>query len=111
MFQLWHRLIEVINLSPRFVMSLLEEEYHSRVRDRWGESIFRDVVNTSDFAISTEFNIGEQHSHIANTRRSSLYYCNLEKLPIQNEGLFPSSEAHPIIFEEIIIRENHKPLG
>ena len=40
-------------------MSLLEEEYHSRIRDRWGESIFRDVINTTDFAISIEINIGE----------------------------------------------------
>ena len=63
-------------------MSLLEEEYHHRVRDRWGESIFRNVVNTIDFAISTELNIGEQHAHIASNRRQNLYYCNLKKLPV-----------------------------
>ena len=72
-------------------MSIVEEEFQSRVRERWGESIFRDVINTNDFTIGTELNIGEQHLHIATSRRANIYYKHLEKLPIQDEGLFPNS--------------------
>jgi hypothetical protein len=37
------------------------------------DSIFRNVVETTDFALPSEENIGESHKHFANTKRATKY--------------------------------------
>ena len=51
---MWHKLLELINVSPRFVQDFLQEAFEDRIRAKWGENIFRDVQTTQDFAIPKE---------------------------------------------------------
>ncbi len=41
------------------------------MRDRWTESIFRNIVPTAHFALPTEENIGELHKKTAKTKRAN----------------------------------------
>jgi hypothetical protein len=74
LFQLWHKVIEVVTINPKFVCELLHFEYEEKMRERWGENIFRNVVHTKDFAFPSEENVGETHKKIAKSRRSNTYY-------------------------------------
>ena len=71
MLILQHKLIEVIKISPRFITEHLKIEYEEKMRDRWGESVFRQVIPTSDYALPSEENIGETHKKFAKTRRAN----------------------------------------
>lgn len=66
-----HKLIETLRLSPRFITEHHHFDYRERMRDKWGESVFRNVVPTSDFALPSEENIGETHKKFAKTRRGA----------------------------------------
>jgi len=44
------------------------------MRDKWGDSVFRNVLSTSDFALPSEENLGETHKKFAKTRRANLLY-------------------------------------
>ena len=37
--------------------------------------------------------------------RKKQYYQNLEPLSVEDQNMFPKSNIHPIIFEEIYIKE------
>jgi len=83
------------------------------MKERWGESIFREEVPTNEFALAIEANAGEQHKIIASQMRKKFYYQNLEKLVIEDLNMFPKPEYHPIIFEQIYCLNSskafHKP--
>ena len=42
------------------------------MREYWGEHIYRTIVETEDFALPSEENVGEIHKQIAHQRRQSL---------------------------------------
>ena len=42
------------------------------MREYWGEHIYRTIVETRDFAIPSEDNVGEIHRQIAQQKRQSL---------------------------------------
>ena len=68
---MWHRLLDLINVNPRFVTEFLEESYQDRIRMKWGEHMFRDVQITPDFvAVPNMQNVGELHKKIAKKRRA-----------------------------------------
>jgi hypothetical protein len=75
MLILQHKLIEVIKIAPRFLTEHHHYEYNDRMREKWGDSVFRNIVTTSDFSLPSEENIGETHKKCAKTRRgaNSLY--------------------------------------
>jgi hypothetical protein len=70
---LWHKVIELIQISPRFIKEYLNAEFEEKMRERWGESIFRDVVPTPDFSLPCEENIGETHKKVAKSRRANFF--------------------------------------
>jgi hypothetical protein len=74
MLILQHKLIETIKISPRFITEHHHYEYNEKMRERWGDSVFRNVIGTSDFSLPSEENIGETHKKIAKTRRANLLY-------------------------------------
>lgn len=41
------------------------------MRDKWGESVFRNVISSRDFALPSEENIGETHKRFAKSRRGA----------------------------------------
>lgn len=54
------------------------------MRDKWGDSVFRNVVPTSDFSLPSEENIGETHKKCAKTRRATVLYSGQESLKIED---------------------------
>lgn len=73
MLILQHKLIDVLKVSPRFITEYHHFEYKEKMRDKWGESIFRNVVPTIDFSIPSEENIGETHKKFAKSQRANLF--------------------------------------
>lgn len=82
MLILQHKLIEVMKVSPRFITEYLHYEYNDKMRDKWGDSVFRNVVATEDFALPSEENIGETHKKFAKTRRANILFSGMESLKV-----------------------------
>lgn len=68
-----HKLVEVMRLAPRFISDYLCLEYREKIRNQLNDSIFRNVIETGDFALPSEENIGEEHRLFANTKRATKY--------------------------------------
>lgn len=83
MLILHHKLIEVIKISPRYIVEHHHYEYNDKMREKWGDSIFRNVIATSDFALPSEENIGETHKKFAKTRRGANLMYNNEQLKVR----------------------------
>ena len=64
-FSIWNRLIELLTINPKFVTEFLRIIYEEKMREYWGEHIYRTIVETRDFAIPSEENVGEIHRQIA----------------------------------------------
>ncbi len=107
MITLWHKLNEALKVAPRNITELLMAEYNEKMRDRWSESIFRNVVPTKDFAWSHEDDIGETHKKVAKTRRANLLYQATDSLQVEDLQLFPEQAIHPIVFEECYVKDFH----
>ena len=120
---LQHKIIEIVKAAPRFVSEYLQIQYEHQTREQWTQSIFREVIPTSNFALlprDADQDIGETHKNLARIKRKSIeesmqqMRANGEKsnksaldigvvsqLKIQAEGMQESlAEVSPIIFEE-----------
>ena len=62
-----------MRLAPRFISDYLCLEYREKIRNQLNDSIFRNVIETADFALPSEENIGEAHKQFANTKRATKY--------------------------------------
>jgi hypothetical protein len=82
MLILQHKLIDVLKVCPRFICEHHHFEYNDRMREKWGESVFRNVVPTPDFALPSEESIGETHKKFAKTRRANLLYQDGDSLKV-----------------------------
>ena len=45
-FTLWYKLIELITVNPKFVCEFLRMVQEEKMREYWGELIYRTVVET-----------------------------------------------------------------
>lgn len=61
LFTLWVKLINLITVNPKFVAEFLRIVYEEKMREYWGEHIYRTIVETEDFALPSEDNVGEIH--------------------------------------------------
>jgi hypothetical protein len=55
---LWSKFIELITINPKFVCEFLRILYEEKMREYWGEHIYRTIVETRDFSIPSEENVG-----------------------------------------------------
>lgn len=60
-----------MKISPRHIVENLHVEYKEKIRERWNNSIFRNVIPTTDFALPSEENIGDTHKKLAKTKRAT----------------------------------------
>lgn len=111
LFQLWHRLLELIKLVPRPLNTLLQEISEDKIKERLSESIIRVVHRTKDFSIAHEENIGELHEQLASQKRSDKKYQKRIVMPIEEETPSQSIDIRPIVFEDICIREKNSILN
>lgn len=49
---------------------------------RWGESIFKEEINTKDLSAFVEGKTGENHKKTAKTLRNNYHYKNLDPLNV-----------------------------
>ena len=69
-FSLWYKLIEIITINPKFVCEYLRVVHEEKMREYWGELIYRTVFETNDLsAPSSKNNVTEIHRNLANKRR------------------------------------------
>ena len=47
---------------------LLRLDYESKIREKWGESIFRDIIDTEDLAYSSKKVIADVHKGLVKQR-------------------------------------------
>jgi hypothetical protein len=45
-FQLWHKLIEIIIINPKFICEYMRMQYEEKMREHWGEHIYRTIIET-----------------------------------------------------------------
>lgn len=121
-FQLWHKFLELLKISPRFVSAIMQYEYNSAITERliylthifhrfysarWGEFILRKVIKTTDFT-SVDLvnqNIGENHKTIANQTRNKFLNKPMDNLNIESIDMFPKIDLQPIVFEQVYSKE------
>lgn len=46
----YNKIIEAIKIEPKYVLELLKLEYEQKIREKWGESIFRNILDVHCFA-------------------------------------------------------------
>jgi hypothetical protein len=69
-FSLWYQFFEVISINPKFVCEFLRIVHDEKMREYWGELIYRTICETLDFTQpSTHQNVQEIHKQIAMKRR------------------------------------------
>jgi hypothetical protein len=69
-FALWYKYIEIMTINPKFVCEWLRAVHEEKMREYWGELIYRTVFETNDFtAPSSSKNVQEIHKAIASKRR------------------------------------------
>lgn len=69
-FSLWYKLIEIITINPKFVCEFLRVAHEEKMREYWGELIYRTVFETINLAgPSSKGNVQEIHKQIAIKRR------------------------------------------
>ena len=100
--------MDVLALYPKEMCHSKVEEFHLRAKERWGESIFREVTESETIWAPSEEHLGEKHNKVAKTIRSSLYYNSIEQLPVEDVNIFPKAGLHPIIFEEVYSLKNKR---
>ena len=69
---LQHKIIEIVKVAPRFVSEYLSIEYEQKTREQWTQSIFRQVIPTTSFAILPEEedqDMGATHINLARIKR------------------------------------------
>jgi hypothetical protein len=102
--QLLHSLRELLKINPKGIRDWLQTKHAQQVKERWGESIFREQTEVSEFPFSSEKEVGELHTSVALSRRSNKYYRRLSPLVVEQVGIFPKAEQHPILFEEVFVK-------
>lgn len=82
MLILQHKLIEVIKINPSLITQHHQFEYNQKIREKWNESVFRNVIPTPDFALISQENIGETNRKLAKTKRENAYYTEPDQLKV-----------------------------
>jgi len=105
-FQSWYLLVDMMMDCPKMIISLLRDDYLRQLKERWGESIFQQIYRIPELSITYEPKLGETHKQIAAARRGNLYYKVLDIYnSIEDINMFPKPEFHPILFEEVYIKD------
>ena len=69
-FSLWYKFFEIITINPKFVSEYLRIIHEEKMREYWGELIYRTVCETKDFTLPSSLdNVQETHRNIAMKRR------------------------------------------
>lgn len=100
MCQLFHVLRGLLKAYPGAVLGYMRDQYKAMLRERCGESIFRDSHLVQHCELTGDNELAERHKVQSTTQRHNQYYLSLTPLPVHNPFLFPPPDLHPILFED-----------
>ena len=106
--ELWQRFIELNKIEPRFIYELSQLEYKNKSAQKWGQFIIRNIVKVKDYIQYSDNKQLEAHMQEARTRRDMAKAAGKDILYI-NEFTEPQkAESHPVIFEQVCIRNTEE---
>ncbi len=109
LYQLWKICIDLLKSFAPDILAPLKGEQQQKIRERLGESIFRNTIKTSDLTRSDEELVaGKTHESIAEQMRGKNYYEHLEEQNVEDTSLKQNPDEHPIVFEEVFVKQNHR---
>lgn len=94
-------LTEVLQHASKKITIALMYDYNVRLKDRWGESIFKKICKVDSYTQLGEQGLNSIHKSAARSLRSSYNYKNMEKMPVCISTYFPQPDFHPILFLDI----------
>jgi pimeloyl-ACP methyl ester carboxylesterase len=107
---LWFKFMELLKITPRFILEVLKYDYSKRMKERWSDSFLRQIVRSPDFSTSTTSKLGEKHMQIAHKKRKNTNAENFEPIHCDDINNRPPPENQPILFEHIYVRETKENL-
>lgn len=85
-------------------------QYEEKMREHWGEHIYRTIIETKDFAFPSEDNVGEIHKQIALKRRNgpngsliSTTFDTFNIIEISSQSLTGASTAQKSVMEKAML--------
>jgi Putative serine esterase (DUF676)/Protein FAM135 len=101
MHYLLYTFVDVLRKASKSITISLMHEYNCRLKDRWGESIFRNMTVVENYCQPGENNVGSMHKSVARRLRTSEHYQSMEAIPISVCNYFPKPDFHPILFLDV----------
>eukprot|EP01016_Furgasonia_blochmanni_P032969 TRINITY_DN3411_c0_g2_i1.p1 TRINITY_DN3411_c0_g2~~TRINITY_DN3411_c0_g2_i1.p1 ORF type:complete len:778 (-),score=192.07 TRINITY_DN3411_c0_g2_i1:19-2352(-) len=111
LYQLWHKFVELLKVSPRFICAYLAHEYHKRAKLRWSSPFVREVREVKEFATEYDVKMGDNHNNLATNLRNSNQLKNLGPFNVEDLNMFPKADFHPILFEHVYNRDSVENLN
>lgn len=99
-------LTEILQLASKKITISLMYDYNARLKDRWGESIFKKFCKVEAYSQLGEQNLSSIHKTAARSLRSSYNYKNMEKMHVCVSSYFPQPDFHPILFLDVYSKLN-----
>ena len=103
--------IDFIYNSHKIVNAHLQTEFNETLKDKLGESIFRDVKSVKEFALTSDSEIGNRHRVVSRTVRKNPYYKNITPMPAMQVSYFPERKEHPILFHDVVTKDSDTSLS
>jgi hypothetical protein len=54
LYQCWNKLIELLKINSNAAIRSFSVEYNEAIREKWGESIFKNQVKTKDITMTQQ---------------------------------------------------------
>ena len=103
MYPMYHHLLQLCQTNPQLCISHFKSEFLSRVRERFGECIFRDQHPVEALPLQSNEELPSLHVSICKSRRGNAYFQSLEPLPLEDTRMIGKAETLPILFEDSYI--------
>lgn len=102
---LWFKFMELIKITPRFVLEVLKYDYTKKMRERWGDNFLRQIIRASDYTIPSSAKLGEKHLQLALKKRKNIGTESFEPIYVEDVNMKPTPDNQPILFENIHMKE------
>ena len=90
----------LLGTLPGPIVAVLRERYLGEVRERCGESVFRDLHVIHSCPLTADNALADRHRDQAFSHRQIRYFRTFPPMSIQDPQLFPAPEDCPLLFED-----------
>ena len=103
MYPLYHSLLQLCQINPLICAEYFKKEFLVRIRERFGECIFRDQHPVEALPLQSNEELPAMHVSICKSRRGNAYFTGLEPLPLEDARMIGKPESLPILFEDAYV--------